>query len=55
MLTLAFVGLLNLFHVRIIQYMYHTNLLLNTLRTGILNCLNARSRGLNFRHRASSI
>ena len=30
-------------------------LLLNTLRTGLLNCLNARSRGLNFRHRASCI
>jgi len=28
---------------------------LNTLRTGLLNCLNARSRGLIFRHRASSI
>ena len=27
----------------------------NTLRTGLLNCLNARSRGLTFRHRASSI
>ena len=27
----------------------------NTLRTGLLNCLNARSRGLNFRHRASFI
>jgi len=25
------------------------------LRTGLLNCLNARSRGLTFRHRASSI
>ena len=25
----------------------------NTLRTGLLNCLNARSRGLTFRHRAS--
>ena len=25
----------------------------NTLRTAILNCLNARSRGLTFRHRAS--
>ena len=23
---------------------------LNTLRTGLLNCLNARSRGLTFRH-----
>ena len=28
---------------------------INTLRTGILNCLNARSRGLNFRYRASCI
>ena len=27
----------------------------NTSRTGLLNCLNARSRGLNFRHRASCI
>ena len=27
----------------------------NTLRTELLNCLNARSRGLNFRHRASCI
>jgi hypothetical protein len=27
----------------------------NTLRTGLLNCLNARSRSLNFRHRASCI
>ena len=26
-----------------------------TLRTGLLNCLNARSRGLTFRHRASCI
>ena len=30
-------------------------LVINTLRTGLLNCLNARSRGLTFRHRASSI
>ena len=29
--------------------------LLNTLRTGLLICLNARSRGLTFRHRASYI
>ena len=29
--------------------------LINTLRKGLLNCLNARSRGLNFRHRASCI
>ena len=28
---------------------------LNILRTGLLNCLNARSRGLTFRHRASCI
>ena len=27
----------------------------NTLRAGLLNCLNARSRGLTFRHRASCI
>ena len=27
----------------------------NTLRTGLLNCLNARSRGLTFRHCASCI
>ena len=32
---------------------YEVNL--NTLRKGLLNCLNARSRGLNFRHRASCI
>ena len=31
------------------------NSVFNTLRTGFLNCLNARSRGLTFRHRASSI
>jgi len=29
--------------------------IVNTLRTGLLNCLNARSRGLTFRHRASCI
>jgi len=28
---------------------------IDTLRTGLLNCLNARSRGLNFRHRVSCI
>ena len=33
----------------------HTNTCFNTLRTGLLNCLNARSRGLTFRHRASCI
>ena len=30
-------------------------LCVNTLRTGLLNCLNARSRGLTLRHRASCI
>ena len=29
--------------------------IVNTLRTGLVNCLNARSRGLTFRHRASCI
>ena len=33
----------------------HVHLRLNTLRTGLLNCLNARSWGLTFRHRASCI
>ena len=33
----------------------HSTNAFNTLRTGLLNCLNARSRGLNFRHRASCI
>ena len=28
---------------------------LNTLRTGLLNCLNARSRSLTFRHRGSCV
>jgi hypothetical protein len=31
------------------------NEVFNTLRTGLLNCLNARSRGLTFRHLASCI
>ena len=35
--------------------MFRWNGDVNTLRTGLLNCLNARSRGLNFRHRASCI
>ena len=45
-------------HKRLVKdYMvfYGKTILLNTLRTGLLNCLNARSRGLTFRHRASSI
>ena len=33
----------------------HYNVYVNTLRTGLLNCLNARSRGLTFRQRASCI
>ena len=33
----------------------HELVYINTLRTGLLNCLNARSRGLTFRHRASCI
>ena len=28
--------------------------LVNTLRTALLNCLNARSRGLSFRHHAAT-
>ena len=32
-----------------------TRCCINTLRTGLLNCWNARSRGLTFRHRASCI
>ena len=34
---------------------YQYFLLNNTLRTGLLNCLNALSRGLTFRHRTSCI
>jgi len=41
------------------QKIAHTKIIstppLNTLRTGLLNCLNARSRGLTFRHRAICI
>ena len=33
----------------------HNSVTFNTLRTGLLNCLNARSRDLTFRHRASCI
>ena len=36
-------------------FMTHINSYINTLRTGLLNCLNARSQGLTFRHRASCI
>ena len=32
-----------------------SSFVVNTLRTGLLNCLNARSRGLTFRHRASCL
>ena len=34
---------------------YPVRIQVNTLRTGLLNCLNARLRGLTFRHRASCI
>ena len=37
------------------ERLYVCGELVNTLRTGLLNCLNARSRGLNFRHRASCV
>jgi len=40
------------FHGKLYRYVIGR---LNTLRTGLLNCLNARSRGLTFRHRASCI
>ena len=33
----------------------HVKFNINTWRTGLLNCLNARSRGLTFRYRASCI
>ena len=45
-----------------VQLLYHqlpaavfTDQSVNTFRTGLLNCLNARSQGLTFRHRASCI
>ena len=38
-----------------LQSQYESFFFINTLRTGLLNCLNARSRGLTFRHRASCI
>jgi len=37
-----------------IGYAFHKPMV-NTLRTGLLSCLNARSRVLTFRHRASCI
>ena len=37
------------------RQVYFDLLFFNTLRTGLLNCLNSRSRGLTFRHRASCI
>jgi len=47
-----FVVTLKLRAVRIIKFS-SPNIPVNTLRKGLLNCLNARSRGLTFRHRAS--
>ena len=40
--------------LKYLEVSFHS-VLLNTLRTGPLNSLNARSRGLTFRHRASCI
>ena len=37
------------------RYRQEGKYVINTLRTGLLNCLNARSRGLTFRQRASCI
>ena len=47
-------GIAVICRVMILRENKRTNVL-NTLRTGLLNCLNARSRGLTFRHRASCI
>jgi hypothetical protein len=41
--------------VEVLLVMTHGGGVVNTLRTGLLNCLNARSQGLTFRHRASYI
>jgi hypothetical protein len=41
-------------HLKILSVPF-TRTTVNTLRTGLLNCLNARSRGLIFRHRAFCI
>ena len=47
--------------LRMLHHTYHKRcesinaIYLNTLRTGLLNCLNARSRDLIFRHHASCI
>ena len=40
---------------RNVDHLHPSSAEVNTLRTGLLNCLNARSRGLTFGHRASSI
>ena len=51
--------LTNSLQIRIRNSIHSNNFLtfknFNTLRTGLLNCLNARSRGLPFRHCASCI
>ena len=39
----------------VIGTLHYVKTFVITLRTGLLNCLNARSRGLTFRHRASCI
>ena len=45
----------SLWIMSLVTYHVVSTVALNTLRTGLLNCLNALSRGLNFRHRASCI
>ena len=42
-------------NIQLTHFKLQVHSVVNTLRTGLLNCLNARSRGLNFRHRASCI
>jgi len=44
-----------LYYIGYLSYEPNDDMAVNTLRTGLLNCLNARSRGLIFRHRASCV
>ena len=55
LISLRFIGLLDSPDVIWILLYRLFDWLFNKLRTGLLNCLNARSRGLIFRHRASCI
>ena len=43
------------FDAKLFKQSASNDVFVNTLRTGLLNCLNARPRGLTFRHRASCI